>query len=281
VLECPTYKTGYARDANESESPELWNGLVGAWCPFLGVTGKYTHGVSATAGVWLPNLITGKKLTIANDFDEQRFKKQNGISVFSRQNSGSYPDVIENLAGMFSTEASVFFRFKFLAGSNTNSLPFGPSAAARTHYVLTSGNLLYLAVFATTRRINGVTAVGMDVTSWHSACITSKPGAGNYKFYYNGKLRNTGTGDSTIANIANASLFTNQPSTDASSGINGVFSAIYLHNRALTASEVLSLHVDETSPLQPRRRVYSVPAAGGGGSSVSVFMHHYKTRRAG
>lgn len=35
----PSYKQGFARCAAESKYPELWRGLVGAWCPFLGPTG--------------------------------------------------------------------------------------------------------------------------------------------------------------------------------------------------------------------------------------------------
>lgn len=48
----PSYKGGFARYAAESEAPELWRGLVGAWLPFLGPTGltlrdwsgRHTHG---------------------------------------------------------------------------------------------------------------------------------------------------------------------------------------------------------------------------------------------
>ena len=35
----PSYKNGFARNAAESANPGLWDGLVGAWAPSLGVTG--------------------------------------------------------------------------------------------------------------------------------------------------------------------------------------------------------------------------------------------------
>jgi hypothetical protein len=35
----PSYSQGYARNAGESIAPGLWDGLVGAWVPFLGPTG--------------------------------------------------------------------------------------------------------------------------------------------------------------------------------------------------------------------------------------------------
>jgi hypothetical protein len=36
----PSYMQGFARHAAESEHPELWHGLVGAWLPVLGPTGS-------------------------------------------------------------------------------------------------------------------------------------------------------------------------------------------------------------------------------------------------
>lgn len=36
----PSYHQGFARSAGESKHPGLWKGLVGVWCPFLGVTGN-------------------------------------------------------------------------------------------------------------------------------------------------------------------------------------------------------------------------------------------------
>lgn len=42
----PSYKAGYAKNADESENPHLWKGLVGAWMPSLGVTGDTLRDVS-------------------------------------------------------------------------------------------------------------------------------------------------------------------------------------------------------------------------------------------
>ena len=43
----PTYSQGFASKASESEAPELWRGLVGAWLPFLGPTGLTLRDQSA------------------------------------------------------------------------------------------------------------------------------------------------------------------------------------------------------------------------------------------
>jgi len=45
----PSYKAGYARSASESAHPELWEGLVGAWMPSLGVTGDALFDVAGTS----------------------------------------------------------------------------------------------------------------------------------------------------------------------------------------------------------------------------------------
>lgn len=42
----PNYATGYAKNASESANPNLWDGLVGAWMPGLGVTGATLRDVS-------------------------------------------------------------------------------------------------------------------------------------------------------------------------------------------------------------------------------------------
>ena len=42
----PSYATGYAKNASESASPNLWKGLVGAWMPSFGVTGETLKDVS-------------------------------------------------------------------------------------------------------------------------------------------------------------------------------------------------------------------------------------------
>lgn len=42
----PSYANGFARCAGESAYPELWKGLVGAWVPTMGNTGKVLRDVS-------------------------------------------------------------------------------------------------------------------------------------------------------------------------------------------------------------------------------------------
>jgi hypothetical protein len=57
----PSFRQGLANCAAESESPELWRGLVGAWLPLLGPTGNWlvdgsgrrTHGAClGTGSLW-------------------------------------------------------------------------------------------------------------------------------------------------------------------------------------------------------------------------------------
>lgn len=276
-IQRPSYKTGYAHDGSMSENPNLWDGLIGAWCPLLGPTGVVTHATGTDADrVWLPNLISGKKLTFVQEVTNLRFQIRRGSWVFRHAYSGVNYDTIESFASKVTTEASIFFRFRFLANSNVNGLPFS-ATTNRTHYLL-SGSQIYSSVFSSTRVINGTSSSGMDVTSWHSLVITTKPGASNYKLYYNGKVFTTGTGPATVANMANGSLLRNNPA-DVNTGINGEFSAIYLYNRAISAREVRQLHVDDAAPLQLRRRASVLVPAAPPATTVPKFMHHYKVRR--
>lgn len=55
----PSYKQGFARNASEAANPGLWDGLVGAWAPTLGVTGLSLQdiangntGTLSDSGMW-------------------------------------------------------------------------------------------------------------------------------------------------------------------------------------------------------------------------------------
>ena len=52
----PSYPQGFARYADQSEAPELWRGLVGAWLPFLGPTGLTLHDVLGRNSGTLTNM---------------------------------------------------------------------------------------------------------------------------------------------------------------------------------------------------------------------------------
>jgi hypothetical protein len=53
----PSYHQGFARSSGESKYPDLWKGLVGAWCPFLGVTGSQLFDITrnGTTGEFYDN----------------------------------------------------------------------------------------------------------------------------------------------------------------------------------------------------------------------------------
>jgi len=46
----PSYKAGYARSSAESANPGLWDGLVGAWVPALGVSSGTLYDISGHGG---------------------------------------------------------------------------------------------------------------------------------------------------------------------------------------------------------------------------------------
>ena len=68
----PSYATGFAQWPGQSEYPQLWTGLVGAWAPFLGVTGNKVSDLSGNGNTgtlaadthWVPG-----KFGPALDFD--------------------------------------------------------------------------------------------------------------------------------------------------------------------------------------------------------------------
>lgn len=57
----PSFATGFAQWPGISEYPQLWKGLVGAWCPFMGATGNKVFDMSGNGniGTLMGNVIFG------------------------------------------------------------------------------------------------------------------------------------------------------------------------------------------------------------------------------
>jgi hypothetical protein len=230
----PGFKQGFARSAGESEYPELWRGLAGAWCPALGVQGErlfdptrqgapgtVANGswASSPAGIGLSfngastvvNL--GRPVITTADFTVAAWVKCNDVSyqdIFSQWASGQTGRLEFGIAGN---------------GSGTLSL-----ALSGTPVVYTSA------------------VVGG--TGFHHCAVTRR--AGTIQLYVDG--RPDGTCFDTVGIYqANGRLGT----YSSGAWLSGVVHLAAAWSRALTGNELVRLSCDPPAPFRLRRQNFA------------------------
>ena len=242
-------------------SQPINNGLV-AWWPMwenaggkaLDIAGKNNHGTLTNGPAWAGD---GLKFDGADDYL-----------------------VLPDMSSSFSSQATLNMWVKLrvnvpAAAPQTGFVYLGTSDVA-SHYPWTDGSI-YLGTFLAARQTLG--DIGIDRTVWHMVTITSAPGAGSWKFYQNGVLYYSGTGDASV-NIGTLGWLGRSQTTDTSFYLDGKINNARLFNRALSAQEIQRLYQSPNAGLWiPDITRYYFPAAGGS-SIVPIVMRQYRARRA-
>ena len=130
----PSYASGYAKNASQSAHPNLWDGLVGAWMPSLGVTGETLRDVSGNgnhgtltnmdaASDWVGTSkglaldYTGGNQRVSGSIDPSVFAGAHTISCwFNRRATASWGAFFTNNSGSPNQASSFGFT------SNTNRI---------------------------------------------------------------------------------------------------------------------------------------------------------------
>jgi len=242
----PNYATGYAKNASESANPNLWDGLVGAWMPSLGVTGETlrdvsgngNHGtltnmdaatdwVATSKGLALDFYPSSQSVTVPSDPKWSLHNAKNAtISFYVNINSFLNAGTIQERFLTTSNNA-------FGAGSNwelgvytTKTLVF------RTESLFTYGTKTL-----TTKR-------------WYH--VVYRISGGSASFYLDGEK------DFASSNVTQILQANNYPliiSGLSGRELNGQITGVSIYHRALSPSEIKQLYVDSLAPFKQRRRV--------------------------
>jgi len=257
----PSYKAGYAKSASESASPELWDGLRGAWVPELGPTGTKVFDASGRShNALLTNMDPATDWVrqgehAALDFD--------GISNYLEVEESSRAEwaFVQN-----TLDFTISLRFR-VNELGTRDILFGTSAASTEKgfqaAVQTDGRLQFLAFNSVGPSTADRTVTyaqsesgSINALQWHSVVIVGNSetlecrilvdGVDTTSFVY--PFSGFATGDSTRSlNIGR----TNHSSTI--DPLDGQIASFAIWDKSLGSTSVKRLSADPLAPFRQRR----------------------------
>lgn len=229
-IKIPSYHQGFARSAAESKHPNLWRGLVGAYVPNLGNTGRQlfdpspykNHGIIASGITWVID--------------------KHGRSLFS--NTITDPIICGNgpgLSDLFSKSATILVSASHDSTSSTRGLvdknPDNVKFCTMIMQAAGTGNIQVDIDDDVTKRTLLTVDLGFEDSVKRDIVFIKQGSAATY-LYVDGKLEDSEGGAGDCSNSANLRI---GDSTD--SAWRGNIYYAYFWNRALTASEVELLYV--------------------------------------
>jgi hypothetical protein len=244
----PSYASGYAKNASQSAHPNLWDGLVGAWMPSLGVTGETLRDVSGNGNHGtLTNMDAATDWVATSKGLALDFGGSPNYVNFSSIDLKLNPDAI-----------SFVFWFK---GSDPRSVLRIQSLNQNSPYIVPIWGSTYRFI-QSNNGLNGPSSpAALRDGKWHH-CAAVYDRNKFYGYYLDGSVSNNTTSG------YNQLLPTNFTSTQMFRWWNnneysvGKFASGSIYNRALSPTEIKQLYVDSLAPFRTKKRtVVRVPAA--------------------
>lgn len=241
----PSYKAGYAKSASESAYPNLWDGLVGAWMPGLGVTGGTLRDVSGNR-----NHGTLTNMDPATDW----VTSEKGL-VLDFDGSNDYVQTSDITLSAPQFTISLLVKFDLTSGTRT--------IACSSHYYAIGydGNFLLRVKageiqFATYNGQSDEQFSGNagSVTSnrWYHIVVTGD--GTNSQIYKDGIRQLTFAQNKTLTDLSDGGLAIGDDINWLNGPLDGQVANALLYNRAITESEILDLSADSLAPFRQRRR---------------------------
>ena len=240
----PSFKTGYARNASESANPNLWKGLVGAWMPSFGVTGKYLYDLSqrdiegryalGNGNVW--NFDPAISWVVSNS--------KQGINLNGANQN------IRNVVEMKREAFTIEVEFEW-DDFNTNNVQF-----------LTAGTLERLEIHLGGIGTNGVRFIpyrpygyGMldvqnAVTSGINHFVFTANHGETSKFYKNGALNSESSAVGSSNSILGQRFFYIGSRLNGQYHLDGKIFNVKIWNRVLKPSEIKQLYLNPLTPFE-------------------------------
>ena len=237
----PSYQSGYARNASESENPKLWDGLVGAWIPSLGVTGETLRDVSGNGnhGV-LTNMDAATDWVATSKGLALDFGGSPNYVNFSSIDLKLNPDAI-----------SFVFWFK---GSDPRSVLRIQSLNQNSPYIVPIWSTNYSFIQSNIGTVGAPSSpTELRDGNWHH-CAAVYDRNKFYGYYLDGKVSNNNTNYSLPlpTNFTSTQMFRWWGDLEYSVG---KFASGSIYNRALSPTEIKQLYVDSLAPFRKKQRL--------------------------
>jgi len=263
----PSYASGYAKNASQSAHPKLWDGLVGAWMPSLGVTGETLRDVSGNghhgtltdmdaATDWVA---TSKGLALdfdgSNDYvdvglqvqDKFIMSQQASIAMWVKPSSNP---VNSGLLSNYDGDAANYLRNGIAIRRFSDKIRFILFDSGAGNYILRDTD-----------------SGACPINKWSHVCgmWDGSTSATGLKVYINGQRADT---TSLTSGTVNSLKYSNEPMTiarlrslSAQPLFQGRIAHASIYNRSLSPSEIKHLYVDSLAPFRKKQRVsVAVPA---------------------
>jgi hypothetical protein len=248
-LSHPSFAQGFARNARQSANPGLWNGLVGAWHPGLGVTGETLRDVSGFG-----NHGTLTNMDPASDWA----MTEKGWALDLAKNANESIN-FTGLEGLVGQDFTISMWYRLNSYDAIGSIFFSTTNGV--------GNTLYFQIGSSNKRFSyagGFTDTTIPV-DWPdgklhhlSVVFTSAP---SQLVYQDGVLY----GSDTDAHTAFAAGPKDCQIGNYIEGVNwewdGIIANFAIHARPLTPSEIQLLYTDPWAMYRPRLMAFPGVAA--------------------
>ncbi len=271
-----SYQTGYATCAAESAHPHLWNGLVGAWIPALGVTGSTLFDVSGykahgaiTSATW--------NTRIGLEGAGQSITPVGGITVLDFDGGNDYVRIKEAPQHDITNKLSITVWYTN-TGAGTDEYLFakrdGAASTGQYGFFHDTGTLLWGTIWNTDANCRGSQRSTSDMITSTFTMGGTDQGA----IWSEGAVTTT---DNTVDAITTATsdLFIGARGNGAGGAqgfYGGMIAAVLLHNVVLSDNQIRQLHRNPLAPFQLSRKNRKFrPSAAPAGLSIPIAAYHY------
>ena len=242
----PSIKQGYARSAYESANPNLWRGLIGAWVPALGPTGTTTlrdfssHDNHGTLNGTMTNSdwVLGEK-GYALDFD--------GSDDFVNVPDSNIWNFSANtlMAWIYPRTAAPAAQGRIISHQNGGHWVMGQANV---------GGLRYTSDKGPTEIVHGTITANV----WQHVAIVRDTVSSAVIWYIDAAE----VGSETISNLTSYSISNNVQIgrfSGSSEYFDGLMGDMRIYDRALPASEIREIYLDNSLALFRRRLTFPFP----------------------
>jgi hypothetical protein len=269
----PSYASGYAKNASQSAHPNLWDGLVGAWMPSLGVTwetlrdvsGRENHADYTTAFLdrasWEVSNLRSGSWNVSHSLGGRVWRTSGGDNLGTTSVTASFWVYVRSLrAGVESgfigkkvdpLGSDIFSNVNFHVSVNNGYLFARFSSATNANHVLIGDESAF-----------GGPNTAFPLNQWLHIAATYDENSGTAKLYRNAKNVVTVNGSPAPLKTGDGYTMINAVNNTGRFYLDGLLNSMLVHNRALSPQEIKQLYVDSLAPFRRKQRVsVRVPAA--------------------